>query len=137
MRSRRGYATWKSKYSEVYEKFTPPDCGCSLPVKIAILDTGVDLTHPDMIARAENIKAKYNWINPKARHVHDRNGHGTFTTGLVLDYAPDAEVYIAKIAEDQPCSPETVANISGLPQGFAFNTNASTGHQSRRVNLER
>lgn len=110
--SRRAYQTWRARYIEVYEKFVPSTCLPSCRVKIAILDTGVDMTHPDMMARAERIKAKYNLVNPKARHVHDRTGHGTFAAGLILDFAPDADIYIAKIAENEPCSPETIAEVS-------------------------
>lgn len=83
------------------------------PVKIAILDTGIDLTHPDMEARIENIKGKYNLLNDKFKHaVHDRNGHGTFTAGLILDFAPDAELYIARIADSKPSSPQIIAKVS-------------------------
>lgn len=69
------------------------------------------------MARPGNIKGKHNWANQKARHVHDRNGHGTFAAGLILDFAPDAELYIVKIADDQPCSPATVAEVF-LPSHF-------------------
>jgi subtilisin family serine protease len=108
------YLNWKSRYREVYEKFIPAqiDHVSIFPVKIAILDTGIDLTHPDMEARIENIKGKYNWLNEKLKGaVHDRNGHGTFTAGLLLDYAPDAQLYIAKIAENKPSSPRIIAEV--------------------------
>ncbi|KAI1757959.1 pfs domain-containing protein [Xylaria castorea] len=108
----RSYSTWKSKYCEVYDKYIPSQLGgCHLvPVKIALLDTGLDLTHPDVEARIESIKGKYNCLQERRRHsIHDRNGHGTFTASLVLDYAPDAELYIAKIAENKPSSPKVIA----------------------------
>ena len=88
------------------------DRGRTSPVKVAILDTGADLTHPDREARLENIKGKYNWLNENLKKsVHDRNGHGTFTAGLLLDYAPDAHLYIAKIAENKPPSPRIIAKV--------------------------
>ncbi|KAI0553245.1 pfs domain-containing protein [Xylaria curta] len=108
----QAYLNWKSKYNQVYNKYIPTQLErChSVPVKVALLDTGLDLTHPDVEARIENIKGKYNWLQERFKHsVHDRNGHGTFTAGLVLDYAPDAELYIAKIAENNPSSPKTIA----------------------------
>ncbi|RFU35462.1 hypothetical protein B7463_g889, partial [Scytalidium lignicola] len=106
------YLNWKSRYQKVYEKFIPAQMDHTRisSVKIAILDTGIDLTHPDIEARLENIKGKYNWLNEKFKKaVHDRNGHGTFTADLLLDYAPDAQLYIAKIAEHKPSSPSIIA----------------------------
>ncbi|XXG96336.1 hypothetical protein Hte_002618 [Hypoxylon texense] len=107
-----GYKTWKLSYRAVYDKFITSLAPSSalVPVKIAILDTGIDLNHPDVEARSENIKGKYNWLNEKFRNgVHDRNGHGTFGSGILLDYAPDAHLYVAKIAEDRPSSPRIIA----------------------------
>lgn len=83
------------------------------PVRIAVLDTGIDLAHPDMEARIDNIKDKFNWVNQRFKNlVHDRNGHGTFTAGLILDYMPDAELYIAKIADNKPSNPTVIAEVS-------------------------
>ncbi|KAI0180728.1 pfs domain-containing protein [Hypoxylon sp. FL1284] len=112
-----GYQKWKSSYQAVYDKFTTslaPPCASSA-VKIAVLDTGIDLSHPDIEARSENIKGKYNWLNERFRNgVHDRNGHGTFVSGILLDYAPDAHLYIAKIAEARPSSPKVIAQAINL-----------------------
>jgi subtilisin family serine protease len=82
-------------------------------VKIAVLDTGIDLTHPDMEARLDNIKGRANWTNRNFKNlVQDKNGHGTFTAGLILDYMPDAELYVAKIADNKPSSPAMIAEVS-------------------------
>ncbi|KAF2973268.1 hypothetical protein GQX73_g289 [Xylaria multiplex] len=142
----QSYLDWKSKYQEVYDKYIPAQLGtcCPVPVKIAILDTGLDLTHPDVEARTKNIKGKYNWLQEKFRQsVHDRNGHGTFTANLILDYAPDAELYVAKIAENKPSSPKTVAEainyavsewkVDIISMSFGFPTRDIEGY----VDLER
>jgi subtilisin family serine protease len=89
-----------------------PKLSATQQVKIAILDTGIDLNHPDVQARNENIKDKYNWLNEKAKSiVHDVGGHGTFVTCLLLDFASDAEIYIAKIADKKPASPVVIAKV--------------------------
>lgn len=91
----------------MYKKFIttqlqdPP----SRPVKIAILDTGIDRDHYVFEAREENIKAKLNFYDSSQRYIPDLNGHGTFTASLILDYAPDADLYIAKIADKQNATP--------------------------------
>lgn len=109
------YSRWKKNYQAVYEKFIIR-CLNVAPstanVKIAVLDTGIDLNHPDMQACSENIKAKYNCLNGKAKGaVHDLDGHGTFVASLLLDYAPDAEIYVVKIADRKPSSPRIIAKV--------------------------
>lgn len=48
-------------------------------VKVAILDTGIDLDHPDLAA---NIKGGVNTINPR-KSADDDNGHGSHVGGTV------------------------------------------------------
>jgi subtilisin family serine protease len=95
----------------VYDKYItqPPKD----QVKIAILDTGIDYTHPDVDACVEQVKGEYNWSNEKfVKRVDDHNGHGTFIAGLLLEYAPDAELYISKVSDGRPCSPSIIAKVS-------------------------
>jgi len=72
------------------------------PVKVAILDTGIDLSHPDLKA---NIKGQYNAISPW-QSVKDGNGHGTHVAGIiaaidntvgVIGVAPKADLYAVKV----------------------------------------
>ncbi|KAJ5185902.1 Peptidase S8/S53 subtilisin/kexin/sedolisin [Penicillium cf. griseofulvum] len=102
------YYHWRQRFKDVYEKYTtqPPNDR----VKIAILDTGIDYTHPDVDACVEQVKGEYNWTNEKfVKRVDDYNGHGTFIAGLLLEYAPDAELYISKVSDGRPCSPSIIA----------------------------
>lgn len=46
---------------------------------IAVIDTGVDLTHPDLVG---NLVPGYNTINPRDG-VQDSNGHGTSVAGVL------------------------------------------------------
>lgn len=75
-------------------------------VKIAVLDTGIDLDHPDLQA---NIKGGINTINP-LKSPDDDNGHGTHVAGIiaavdnqvgVLGVAPQAWLYAVKVLNKQ------------------------------------
>jgi len=50
-----------------------------LGIKIAVIDSGIDLTHPDL---KDNIKGGYNAINPKVS-ANDDYGHGTHVAGII------------------------------------------------------
>ena len=74
-------------------------------VKVAILDTGIDLKHPDLQG---NIKGGYNAVNPR-RAPNDKNGHGTHVAGTVaallngqgvVGAAPGASLYAVKVLGD-------------------------------------
>lgn len=111
----RDYLSWKSEYLKVYDKFitqylpSPP----LKPVKIAILDTGIERGHDAFEAREEAIKARLNYYNESQRSISDSNGHGTFTASLLLDYSPDAGLYIIKIADENARpSAEVVAKVT-------------------------
>jgi subtilisin family serine protease len=85
------------------------------PVKIAILDTGIDLDHPDFSQRAkrrskvaakqllektqrERIIGCKNFTGGPEDDVTDDVGHGTHIAGLIMAIAPRAELYIAKVS---------------------------------------
>lgn len=70
-------------------------------VKVAILDTGIDLAHPDLQA---NIKGQFNTINP-LKTANDDNGHGTHVAGIaaaidneigVIGVGPKISLYAVK-----------------------------------------
>lgn len=74
-------------------------------VKVAVLDTGVDPSHPDL---AVNIKATVDFTR-SAFGVTDKQGHGTHCAGIIagadngkgiIGVAPEAELYIAKVLGD-------------------------------------
>lgn len=73
-------------------------------VKVAVLDSGIDLNHPDL---KENIKGGVNALNP-LRRADDDNGHGTHVAGTiaaadngtgVVGVAPSAHIYSVKIID--------------------------------------
>ena len=61
-------------------------------IKVAVLDTGIDLDHPDLQA---NIAGGVNIINPK-RPPDDDNGHGTHVAGIIA--AVDNEIGVIGVA---------------------------------------
>ncbi|CEI41732.1 unnamed protein product [Fusarium venenatum] len=111
---RERYKIRKQDYLNVYDKFVgrPFAKSTSTPVKIAILDTGIERGHALVEPREDSLKGKKNFYNPLQTNVADTHGHGTFTASLIMDYAPDAELYIAKIADKENTRPDAsiVAN---------------------------
>lgn len=82
-------------------------------VKVAVLDTGVDLTHPDLKDRVSETKS---FID--GQEVADRNGHGTHVSSTVggsgaasdgkeKGVAPDATLAVGKVLNDQGSGSES------------------------------
>lgn len=72
-------------------------------LKIAVLDTGIDLRDSAIRGAKDRIKEKRNWVpNAQGRvdttDIADSNGHGTHIAALVLKVAPCADVCIGRIA---------------------------------------
>ncbi|KAL8346295.1 hypothetical protein RB598_000278 [Gaeumannomyces tritici] len=92
------YKKWKKCYKRVQRRLFPDPCTTSRPVRIAVLDTGLDLDHEGIMA--ERIVQKRNWVDPNRRDdIEDHDGHGTFVAGLLLEYAPDAELCVGKVCD--------------------------------------
>ncbi|KAL5924591.1 hypothetical protein ACKVV7_002671 [Pyricularia oryzae] len=92
------YRELKQKYEKAHENLFAlmqrnPDL---TPVRIAVLDTGLDLNHPTV--QASPPTGRRNFLTGDD-NVYDQDGHGTFVTGLLMDYAPHAEIFIGKISE--------------------------------------
>jgi len=93
-------------------------------VVVAIMDTGVDLNHPDIAAKYRG--GTNSWFDPHGEHATpgDLSGHGTWVTGLVVggDYggtaigvAPGARWIAVKIFNDAG-----VAALSDIHAGFQW-----------------
>jgi subtilisin family serine protease len=64
-------------------------------IRVAIIDTGIDATHP-LLASA--YRGGFDFVhNDGDPDEETAEAHGTFVAGVVLQVAPDAEIYSLKI----------------------------------------
>jgi len=54
--------------------------GFTNPVKVAVIDTGIETTHPDLASKIAT--DSYNFLNP-GNPPEDDNGHGTHISGII------------------------------------------------------
>ncbi|KAF6838216.1 pfs domain-containing protein [Colletotrichum plurivorum] len=113
--NQEGDQSFKEEYHKVYDKFVrkSPSALEITPIKIAILDTGVDGDHPIFYAHRE-LKGNRNFYDASRKKTPDRHGHGTFAASLILDYAPDADLYVIKIADKENASPEARVVVDAI-----------------------
>ena len=76
-------------------------------LKVAVIDTGVDFNHPDLLGWGPDGKVigGYNFIQTNQLPM-DKNGHGTKVAGIIaadgsiLGIAPKAKILAYKVSED-------------------------------------
>lgn len=76
-------------------------------VKVAVLDTGVDLDHPDL---AKNLLPGFNFIEPN-KEPWDDNQHGTHVAGIIA--AANNEIGMVGVAPEAKIIPIKVLNRNG------------------------
>lgn len=90
-------------------------------VKVAVVDSGVDATHPDLQGR---IVAQHRFVDGDPNDADDDNGHGTHVASTVAGtgaasggkyrgVAPDADLVIAKVCDGAGNCPDS-AIIAGM-----------------------
>jgi len=101
---------------QTYLKRSVPYVGTEIPrmdgidgtgIKIAIIDTGIDFNHPDLLGWGPDGKVigGYNFIQ-KGQPPLDTNGHGTQVAGVIvadgeaIGVAPKAKIFAYKVSED-------------------------------------
>lgn len=67
-------------------------------VKIAILDSGINLSHPKM--SKINLLNKYNVIENN-ENITDNIGHGTAVTGIIMSMAENISISVVKIYQEE------------------------------------
>jgi hypothetical protein len=76
-------------------------------VRIAVLDTGIDKEHPFIRAalKEKRIRMTESFVSG-VDCTKDTFGHGTYIASLLLTVAPDAQLYVAKIATSEDIPPD-------------------------------
>ncbi|KAJ5364599.1 uncharacterized protein N7496_010312 [Penicillium cataractarum] len=113
--------------SSIYP-YVNPDSDLAEPVRIAILDSGLDPENPFLVEDQQcanpRIKDARSFVHGTESHdIRDEIGHGTHALGLLLKAAPGAEIYVARIARRETIDPNTVFCIhstdgNGNPSNF-------------------
>lgn len=101
------------------------------PIRVAILDSGCSLAAPYFQdgsgARANCIKAYKDFVD-QSDDKKDSFGHGTFMATLVIEAAPNAELYVARVAENTAeldGSEATIGQVKAPPFTFISTIDAS------------
>lgn len=102
--------------SSIYP-YVDPVFDLAEPVRIAILDSGLDPENPFLIEDQQlanpRIKEARNFVRGTGPHdTRDEIGHGTHALGLLLKVAPCAEIYVARIARRETLDPNTYDDIA-------------------------
>lgn len=91
-------------------------------VKIAVLDTGVDLKQInfwDKVTSGRNprIKSRKDFLDPDNKG-RDWSGDGTHCVGIIRRVAPEADVYIARVAKSRHDGPDAAAVVEVKRNSF-------------------
>lgn len=84
-------------------------------VIVAVLDTGIDLNHPDL---KENVIAGYDFVNNDSEPMDD-NGHGTLVAGVIVARGDNNEG-IAGVSWYSKIMPIKITNKEGIGDYFTL-----------------
>ncbi len=133
---------WYLAANHTYDAWAQPPT--LAPVRIAIIDSGIDATHPEL---AKHIVAARSFVGGKA--TVDTQGHGTFVAGLIgatvndgigiAGLFPSAQLIVAKVVTAQktiPVAAEAKAIRWAVDQGARV-INMSLGGVRDPIQLSR
>ena len=113
-------------------------------VTVAVLDTGIDYTHPDLggcIGTGCKVAGGYNFVEGEdVTNAIDKHGHGTHVAGIIAakgtltGVAPDVTLYAYKVLSDQGWGMES-GIIAALEKAVDPDRNPLTDDQIDIVNM--
>lgn len=90
----------------------PPEGKSSSRLRVAILDTGIDINHPEIFGD-ERVKERKSWTGSPADE--DASGHGTHIASTILSLTSNVDVYIAKVTESNVLEDtDRVSDVGGF-----------------------
>ncbi|MGU3292321.1 S8 family peptidase [Williamsia sp. M5A3_1d] len=102
----------------------PASTATGAGIKVAVLDTGVDLTHPDLAGRAITAQSFVSGEQPQDGHGHGTHCVGTScgpqrpTTGRRYGIAFEAEIFVGKVLSNSGGGPDA-GILAGLNWALA------------------
>lgn len=123
---------WLSELKEISRQVesTRRRCRVTAPVRVAILDTGLDRDLPVFQERSgllESVTDVKDFVTPSTPTVTDTFGHGTFMARLIMECAPGVEILVARVAENTnelKNSQENIRDVREVPTGHNVHGNA-------------
>ena len=109
--------------------------------RVAIVDTGIDLDHPDLAASIDQGASK-NCVNPVAP-AEDGYGHGTHVAGTaaaprnnigVVGVAPEADLVAVKVFDDSGNSSESLV-LCGFDHVMSLNSDGDSSNDIDVMNM--
>ncbi|KAI8713078.1 hypothetical protein NCS52_01251100 [Fusarium sp. LHS14.1] len=113
----RDMEAWRFRNIEPLREKHPPATNLysQQKVKIAVIDSGASKTDFGILGawRKGVIKGGRNFLPGAAPDDwNDVNGHGTIVTSLLLDHAPNSEIYVAKITDEDKIDSKGLFGVS-------------------------
>ena len=90
-------------------------------VKIAVIDTGVSLSHGGIQAAYQKRRIRKEWCRSwvgSPSDIGDHDGHGTHMAHLLHRVAPEADIYVAKVFRGSSFDMAEAENIAQVGRPF-------------------